>query len=393
MAIGNLSSVQNDIYLRGLEGLRPEFPMTAEGLEAKALAAMTPEAFAYVAGGAGGEHTMRANLEAFARRRIVPRMLREVVDRDVSVEVLGRTMPLPILTAPIGVLTLAHPDGEVAVAKAAARVGVTFIVSTASANPMEQVAAAAPDASRWYQLYWPRDPEIAESLVRRAERAGYGAIVVTLDTWTLGWRPRDLELAHLPFLKGVGVAQYFSDPVFRAKLAAPPESSPQAARDAILFWAGLFGNPALRWSDLARLRSWTSLPILVKGVCHIDDARAARAAGAQGVVVSNHGGRQVDRAIAALDALPGIADAVGDELTVLFDSGIRCGADVLIALALGADAVLIGRPYVYGLALGGEAGVEHVLRMLLGDLDASLALAGYRSVRELDRAAIHARGS
>ncbi len=388
MATGNLSDVQNEIYLRGLGGARPALPMTADGLEASARAAMTPEAFAYVAGGAGGEHTMRANLEAFAKWRIVPRMLREVAGRDLSTEVLGRTMPLPLLTAPVGVLTLAHPDGEVAVAKAAARVGVTFVASTASANPMEQVAAAAPDASRWYQLYWPRDPEVAESLVRRAERAGYGAIVVTLDTWTLGWRPRDLELAHLPFLNGIGVAQYLSDPVFRAKLAAPPESSPEAAREAIQLWAGLFGNPGLRWSDLALLRSWTSLPIVVKGVCHPDDARAARDAGAAGVVVSNHGGRQVDRAIAALDALPGIAEAVRDRMTVLFDSGIRCGADVLIALALGADAVLVGRPYVYGLALAGEAGVEHVLRNLLGDFDASLALAGYRSVRELDRGAL-----
>ena len=388
MAIGNLSDVQNDIYLRGLAGARPDLPMTAEGLERRAREVMTPEAFAYVAGGAGAEHTMRANLEAFAKWRIVPRMLREVTGRDVAATVLGRTMPLPILTAPVGVLTLAHPEGEVAVAKAAARVGVTSIVSTASANPMEEVAAAAPDASRWYQLYWPRDPEIAESFVRRAERAGYGAIVVTLDTWTLGWRPRDLELAHLPFLRGVGVAQYFSDPVFRSKLARPPEESLEAARDAIMFWAGLFGNPALRWADLRMLRGWTSLPIVVKGIAHPDDARAALDAGAAGVIVSNHGGRQVDRAIASLDALPAIADAVGANATVLFDSGIRCGADILIALALGADAVLIGRPYVYGLALGGEAGVEHVLRMLLSDLDASLALAGYRAVRDLNRSAL-----
>ncbi|MDB5043375.1 MAG: Lactate 2-monooxygenase [Candidatus Eremiobacteraeota bacterium] len=388
MAIGNLSDVQNDIYLRGLAGARPDLPMTAEGLERRAREVMTPEAFAYVAGGAGAEHTMRANLEAFAKWRIVPRMLREVTGRDVAATVLGRTMPLPILTAPVGVLTLAHPEGEVAVARAAARVGVTSIVSTASANPMEEVAAAAPDASRWYQLYWPRDPEIAESFVRRAERAGYGAIVVTLDTWTLGWRPRDLELAHLPFLRGVGVAQYFSDPVFRSKLARPPEESPEAAREAIMFWAGLFGNPALRWADIRMLRGWTSLPIVVKGICHPDDARAALDAGAAGVVVSNHGGRQVDRAVASLDALPAIADAIGSSATVLFDSGIRCGADVLIALALGADAVLVGRPYVYGLALGGEAGVEHVLRILLGDLDASLALAGYRAVRDLNRSAL-----
>jgi lactate 2-monooxygenase len=388
MAIGNLSDVQNDIYIRGLAGARPDLPITAEGLERRAREVMTPEAFAYVAGGAGAEHTMRANLEAFAKWRIVPRMLREVTGRDVAATVLGRTMPLPILTAPIGVLTLAHPDGEVAVAKATARVGVTSIVSTASANPMEEVAAAAPDASRWYQLYWPRDPEIAESFVRRAEPAGYGAIVVTLDTWTLGWRPRDLELAHLPFLRGVGVAQYFSDPVFRSKLARPPEESPEAARDAIMFWAGLFGNPALRWADIRMLRGWTSLPIVVKGICHPDDARAALDAGAAGVIVSNHGGRQVDRAVASLDALPAIADAIGASATVLFDSGIRCGADVLIALALGADAVLVGRPYVYGLALGGEAGVEHVLRMLLGDLDASLALAGYRAVRDLNRSAL-----
>jgi isopentenyl diphosphate isomerase/L-lactate dehydrogenase-like FMN-dependent dehydrogenase len=383
--VQNLSDVQNAIYFAGLSGTRPALPMSAAGGEAAAREVMTPEAYAYVAGGAGGEHTVRANVAAFDRWSIVPRMLRQVVQRDTSTTVLGQTMPTPLMTAPLGVLSLAHPDGETAVARATAALGVTSIVSTASSYALEDVAAAAPGAPRWFQLYWPRDPEVAESLVRRAGAAGYGAIVVTLDTWTLGWRPRDLELAHLPFLRGTGIANYLADPVFRAKLARPPEESADALGAAIQLWASIFGNPRLTWSDLRTLRTWTSLPIVVKGILHPDDARAAIAEGASGVLVSNHGGRQVDRSIGALAALPAVVDAVRDDAAILFDSGIRCGADILIALALGADAVLVGRPYAYGLALAGQAGVEHVLRCLLADLDGSLALSGCSALTELTR--------
>jgi isopentenyl diphosphate isomerase/L-lactate dehydrogenase-like FMN-dependent dehydrogenase len=388
MAKASFSGVANEIYFRGLGGERPPLPMTYAALEAAARDVMTAEAFAYVAGGAGDEHTMRANVDAFAAHAIVPRMLREVVERDLETDVLGTSMATPVLTAPIGVLSIVHDDPEVAVARAAAKLGVTSVLSTAASTALETVAEAAPGAAQYYQLYWPKDMELAESLVRRATAAGFRAIVVTLDTWSLGWRPRDLALGHLPFLKGLGIANYLSDPVFRSRLKAAPESSAEAMTAAVFTWAGTFGNAALSWSDVARLREWTTLPIIVKGVCHPDDARAALYAGSAGIIVSNHGGRQVDRARAAIDCLPDVARAVGERATVFFDSGIRCGGDILVALTLGAHAVLVGRPFVYGLALAGQSGVEHVLRNLLADFDASLALAGYRTAREAHGSAL-----
>jgi isopentenyl diphosphate isomerase/L-lactate dehydrogenase-like FMN-dependent dehydrogenase len=384
MPVFDPAGVQRAIYFNGLSGTLPALPMTAEGWEAAARERMAPEAFAYIAGGAGSEHTVRANLAAFERRRVVPRMLREVGPRNFTTTVLGKQLSFPLLAAPIGVMSLAHEDGELAAARATSKLGLTQIVSTAASRALEDVAAAAPDGSRWFQLYWPKDVEVAESFVRRADLAGYEAIVVTLDTWSLGWRPRDLALAHLPFLRGNGIANYLADPVFRSKLRREPEESQAAFTEAVMLWAASFGNPALRWSDIKRLREWTTLPIVLKGILHPDDARAALDAGVDGIVVSNHGGRQVDRSIASLDALPAVAAAVAGKASVLFDSGIRCGGDILIALALGAQAVLIGRPYVYGLALAGEEGVAHVFRCLLADLDASLALAGRDSVAALD---------
>ncbi|MGH3753782.1 MAG: lactate 2-monooxygenase [Pseudonocardiaceae bacterium] len=381
--MAHFGDFQSEIYLRGLAGERLDLPMTADGLEAAARDALPAEVFSYVAGGASTERTVAANREAFTRWRIVPRMLRGVTKRDLSTTVLGTPMTAPVLTAPVGVLGMVHPDAECGVTRAAAALGLTSVLSTASSTTVEDVAAAAPDAHRWYQLYWPRDPELAESLVRRAEAAGYRAVVVTVDTWSLGWRPRDLQLAHLPFLYAKGIANYLSDPVFRARLDAPPEESAQAMQLAVRAWAEVFGNPALGWPDLSLLRAWTRLPILIKGICHPDDARAALDHGADGVVVSNHGGRQVDGARAALDCLPDVLAAVDGRAPVLLDSGIRCGADVLIALALGAQAVLLGRPWVYGLGLAGQRGVEHVLRVVLGDLDLTLALAGYARPSEL----------
>lgn len=384
----HFGDLQREIYLRGVAGERPDLPMTADGLEAAARAALSPEVFGYVAGGASTERTVAANREAFARWRIVPRMLRGITERDLSTTVLGTPMLAPILTAPIGALGQVHPDADLGVTRAAAALGLTSVLSTLSSVTLEEVATAAPDAGRWFQLYWPRDPEVAESLVRRAEAAGYQAIVVTVDTWSPGWRPRDLQLAYLPFLRAECIPNYLSDPVFRSRLDAPPEESAQAAQQAVRTWLELFGNPTLSWPDLSLLRSWTRLPILIKGICHPDDARAALDHGADGVVVSNHGGRQVDGARAALDCLPDVLAAVDGRAPVLCDSGIRCGADVLIALALGAQAVLLGRPWVYGLGLAGQRGVEHVLRAVLGDLDLTLALAGYASPAELDGASV-----
>ena len=387
--MGNFGDLQNEIYFRGLSAELPALPMTAAGLDAAAKRSLSAQAYAYVTGSASSERTADANITAFDRHRIVPRMWRgsSAPDgRDLRTTVLGTELAAPVLTAPVGVLELVHPAAECAVAEATKGLGIGTVVSTASSTPMEDVAAAAGDW--WFQLYWPADDEVARSLVERATTAGAKAIVVTADTPGMGWRPRDLELAHLPFLQAKGLANYFSDPVFRSRLNAPPEASEEARQMAVLAWIGMFGNHTLRLKDLARLQEWTDLPVVVKGVLHPDDASALLDTGATGVIVSNHGGRQVNGAIAALDALPGVAAAVGDRGTVLFDSGIRCGADVVIALALGADAVFYGRPWVYGLGVAGKAGVEHALRCLLADVDLTMAMAGIGSVADIDAAVL-----
>jgi lactate 2-monooxygenase len=369
-----------EIYARGLGGETPAIPVAVADLEAKAMAAMDPKAANYVWAGAGTEDTIDANVEAFRRHRIVPRMLRDVSSRDLSTTVLGTAMPAPLLVAPIGVQQVVHPDGELATARAAAALGVPMIASTASHFALEEIAEAGGEAPRWFQLYWPNDPELARSMVERAERAGYGAIVLTVDTFIPGWKPRDLQQAWLPFLNGLGVANYFQDPVFRSRLEKTPEEDPGMATGQFL---GVQANPALNWDDLAQLREMTSLPIVVKGIQHPEDAREAVRRGVDGIVVSNHGGRQVDGAIASIDALPPTAEAVGGELAILFDSGIRGGADALKALALGADAVCLGRPYLWGLALEGQAGVEAVLKMVLAELDLTMALCGLTRPEEI----------
>jgi lactate 2-monooxygenase len=376
------SDFQNDIYGGGEA---PPFPVRWRELEAAGSAAMTPEAADYVAGGAGGEDTVRANREAFDRWRIVPRMLREVGTRDLATTVLDTRLPAPVLLGPVGVQQIIHPDAEVATAAAAGSVGVPYVHSTAASTSIEDAAASNGDGPRWFQLYFPRHRDLAASFVARAEAAGYEAIVVTLDTLMLGWRPRDLGRAYLPFLRGIGLANYTSDPVFTSRLDGDSMETTVAA------WIETFANPDLGWADIAWLREQTGLPLLVKGVNTAEDARRALDAGVQGLIVSNHGGRQVDGAMAALDALPDVAAAVDAEVPVLFDSGIRTGADAVKALALGARAVLLARPAMWGLALGGEDGVRHVLRTFLGELDNTLAMAGYRSPRELTRAALRAR--
>ena len=372
-----------EIYAKGmLAGERPTLPIGWAELEERARESLDERAIAYTFGGAGSEDTMRANLEAFRRWRIVPRVLRQDLSkRDLSIELLGTRMPAPVLLAPIGVQTLLHDEGELASARAAAAVGLPLITSTASATPLEEIAEASGDGPRWFQLYWPNDDELAASLVRRAEAAGYSAIVLTVDNYLPGWKPRDLQQAYLPFLEGIGIAQYLSDPVFRSGLEKPPEEDIGAAVGHFL---GVFANPSLTWERLDWLRGTTSLPVVLKGILHPDDAREARERGVDGIVVSNHGGRQIDGAIASLDALPPIIDAAGDGIAVLLDSGIRSGADVFKALALGADAVLVGRPYLWGLALDGQDGVESVLRGLLAELDLTMTLSGFTRTSEID---------
>jgi lactate 2-monooxygenase len=407
---------QFEVYVAGARGSYPKVPVSTDRLQVAARAAMTPEGYAYVAGGAGREETVRANREAFERWRIVPRVLRDVSVRDTAVEVLGTPSSSPFVLCPIGVLEMAHRDADVAVARAAAAEGIPFVFSNQASRPMEEAAAAMGDAPRWFQLYWSTSDELVASLVSRAERCGCSAIVLTLDTTMLGWRVRDLDLAYLPFLRGKGIAQYTSDPVFVEALQETLRQEPPpggritaAAISTLLAQAGSFpgsrltnmrsglaraavrrfvetySRPSLSWDDLAFLRERTRLPILLKGVLHPGDAAAAIEHGMDGIVVSNHGGRQVDGAIATMDALPGVVDAVAGRVPVLLDSGVRSGADVFRALALGASAVGLGRPYVWGLATGGEEGVREVVRDVRADFDLTMGLAGVASVRDLGR--------
>ena len=419
MGTGRTTSVgretQSRIYRDGALGRRPVVPVGPDRLERAAQRAMSRAAWAYVAGSAGQERTVRANREALDRWRLVPRMLRDVASRSTEVELFGQRLPSPLLLAPVGVLEMASRGADVAVARAAAEVGTPMVVSTQGSVPMEVTARALGSTPSWYQLYWSSDRDLVRSLVRRAEAIGSTALVVTLDTTLLGWRPRDLDLGSLPFARGLGIAQYTSDPVFtelvRRRAAQPrtgpsPRPTPAALRTlasvarahpgstranlrsalpraAVETFLDVFADPSLTWDDLAWLRDLTALPIVLKGVQHREDAALAVRHGMDGVVVSNHGGRQVDGAVGALDALPGVVEEVAGRVPVLFDSGVRSGADVVTALALGARAVLVGRPYVYGLALAGRAGVVEVLQHLQAELDLTMGLVGVRTPAEL----------
>lgn len=410
-------AMQSRIYRAGALGRRPKVPTTPQRLEAAARAAMSEAGYAYVAGSAGQERTARANLAAFDRWGIVPRMLTDVSVRDQSVTLFGRTHPSPFLLAPIGVLEMAHREADIAVARAAAATDVPMIFSTQASRPMEETAATMGDAERWFQLYWSSDDDLVESLVARAEAAGCSAIVVTLDTHVLGWRARDLDLGFLPFARGLGIAQYTSDPVFRRLVAERaerrstgerPRPTPGAVRTllsmtraypgrfstnlrsplpraAVETFLDVFSRSSLTWGDLSFLRERTRLPVLLKGIQHPDDAAKALGHGVDGIVVSNHGGRQVDGAVASLEALPGVVERVGGRVPVLFDSGVRSGADAFVALALGARAVLVGRPYVYGLALAGADGVRDVLLHLMAELDITMALTGCATLSDVTR--------
>ncbi len=405
---------QAAIFTRGMAGKRPSVPVLFPALEEAARKRMSKEAFAYVAGGAGQEQTILANRQAFDRWKIVPRMLRDVSVRDLSCTVLNQPLSAPLLLAPVGVLGLAHKEADLAVAKAAAALGVPMIFSNQASVSMEDCSAVMEAGPRWFQLYWSKSDELVQSLVSRAEACGCQALVVTLDTTLLGWRTRDLGLGYLPFLHGKGMAQYVSDPVFRRLLKDfSPAKSKQTvnfysvrallnmlqaypgsffknlrsgeAVAAVRFFISTYSRPSLTWEDLQFLRSITKLPILLKGIMHVQDAQLAVDHGMDGIIVSNHGGRQVDGGAGMMDVLPGIADAVGSRLTVLADSGVRSGADIFKALAAGAKAVCLGRPYVYALALKGQAGVQEVVYNLLAEFDLTMGLAGCKSPAEIDR--------
>ncbi len=371
---------QNAIYNAGLSGVIPKLPVDYATLEQRASAAMPPSVLGYVQGGCGDEFTQDNNAHAFRHWGMTPRMMVDCSKRDLSVELFGMRLPSPIFMAPVGVIGICTQDGhgDLAAARASAETGVPLMASTLSNDPLESVAGALGETPGFFQLYTPKDKALAESLVRRAEAAGYKGIVVTLDTWVTGWRPRDLNVANFPQLRGAVLMNYFSDPVFRAMLAKPPEEDGAAA---VRQWAGVFGK-VLTWDDMAWLRSLTKLPLILKGICHPDDARRAIDAGADAIYCSNHGGRQANGGIAAIDMLPGVVAAAGD-VPVLFDSGIRSGSDVVKAIALGARAVGVGRPYAYGLALDGAAGAAHVLRCLLAEADLLMAVNGWPTIADV----------
>ncbi len=438
---------QGAIYRAGARGRRPAVPTDPRELERRARSAMSGHAWAYVAGGAGAEATVRANRAAFDRWAIVPRMLRDVSTRDLSVELLGRRLPAPVLVAPLGAAGLVRRDADLLIGAAASEVGVPYILSNQGSSPMEATAAAMGEGPRWFQLYWTTDEPLVDSLIRRAERIGAEALVVTLDTTMLGWRPQDLDRGSLPFARGIGIAQYTSDPRFmeivRARLAVGPGAAGSGAagsgaagsgaagsgeagsgearhtrssepgrvtlgalrtlasiareapggfldnlrspvtRAAVETFLEIYSKPSLSWADIATLPGRTRLPVLLKGILHPDDAVRALEHGVAGLVVSNHGGRQVDGAVAALDALPEVVAAVAGAVPVILDSGVRSGADVVKALALGATAVTLGRPHVYGLALDGQAGVRAVLENVVAELDLTLGLSGFASLSDL----------
>ncbi|OZD63538.1 alpha-hydroxy-acid oxidizing enzyme [Rhodococcus sp. 05-340-1] len=377
----NFSDHQLGIYAAGMFAQQtPSITTNLARLEDQAAKTLSPEALGYIVASAGSGSTARANRAAFDRWAITPRMLRSSAARDHACTVLGTDMPAPLLIAPVGIQTLAHPDGELATVRAAAELGVPYIHSTQASHSFEQIAEAGGDAPRWYQLYWPTDESVLLSFLQRAKDTGFTTLVLTLDTTLLGWRPADLDRGYLPFLANLGIENYLTDPAFQAGLGQPVEENPVAAA---MHWAQMFPNPGLSWKNLAFLREHWSGPIVLKGICTVGDAREAAAHGVDGIVVSNHGGRQIDGARASLDALRSIVEAVGGELTILFDSGVRTGADMAKALALGADAVLLGRPFLYGLALGGQEGVAHVLRCLLAEFDLVTSLSGHTGAGEL----------
>nr|WP_198955598.1 MULTISPECIES: alpha-hydroxy-acid oxidizing protein [unclassified Frankia] len=387
--MANFGDYQFEIYLNGLSGVMPTMPMTYAELEERGSRALDPWLLSYVAGGAGDEHTQDLNVSVFDDWGLIPRMLVDGSQRDLSVELCGMTLPSPLLMAPVGVIGVCAQDGhgDLAVARASARTGVPMIASTLATDPLEDVASQLGETPGFFQLYTPNDRELAESLVHRAEKAGFKGIVVTLDTWVPGWRPRDLTRSNFPQLRGLALENYFSDPVFVSRLARPPREDLQAA---VGTWALTFGNPSLTWKDLTWFRSMTSLPLILKGIMHPEDVRRAVDGGVDAIYCSNHGGRQANGGLASLDMLPDVVEAAG-EIPVVFDSGVRSGDHVVKALALGARAVGVGRPYVYGLALGGEDGVVHVLRSLLAEADLLMAVDGYPRIADLGPAALRRR--
>ncbi|GAA0319665.1 lactate 2-monooxygenase [Oceanobacillus oncorhynchi subsp. oncorhynchi] len=355
--------------------IQDSFPIGTVQLEAAAKHALPAEVFGHIRSGAGGEETLRKNREAFEKYSIVPRFLRNVSEVDTSIRILGKEYASPLMVAPIGHLKMVHEEPDFAVANVAASMNIPYIQSTVTARSIEEVSEAVPHGPKWFQLYWSHNDAISYSMAERAEKAGYEAIVVTVDTMILGWREDDMRHQYSPLKKGYGKANYVQDPAFQEGL--------KDGQDEIESIIENLHHPSLHWDNITELRQRTKLPIFLKGILHPEDAKQAINAGIDGIIVSNHGGRQMDGIIPSLEALPAIREAVGPDFPLLLDSGIRRGADVIKALALGADAILFGRPYTYALALQGEAGVQKIFANLAQEVAVSMALSGAKSIEEV----------
>ncbi|MGM9944917.1 MAG: alpha-hydroxy acid oxidase [Lysinibacillus sp.] len=367
---------KEDLLLKNINGDKP-FPICFDDLE-KAVADKIPAGpYGYVRSGAGGEESLRNNRNAFAKYSIVPRFLTDVSNPDTSIELFGKKHPTPFLFAPVGMNKMAHEDGELAVVRAAEKLEMPYIQSTVSSYGLEEVAAVAPNHTKWFQLYWSTNEEIAYSMAARAEAAGFEAIVLTVDTVMLGWREEDVRNQFSPLKLGFARGNYVNDPVFTASLK---DDSFEAYVEGML--ANIF-HPTLNWDNVRELKRRVNVPVLIKGILHPEDARLALEAGVDGIIVSNHGGRQLDGVIGSLDALPSIVEVAGGRVPVLLDGGVYRGIDALKALALGATAVCIGRPFVYGLAYAGEHGVYQVMQNLYSEFKVSMGLAGQRTIAGL----------
>lgn len=405
---------QRKIFIDGFAGRKPSTPVSYAGLEEKARRLLPPEAFAYLAGGAGSETTIDANRRALDQVKIHPRMLGGVQEVSMQQPWRAHTLPAPFMLAPIGVLEIAHRDGDLAEARACAALNVPMIISSQASHPMEAIAKQLGSTPRLFQLYYSKSKELSQNFIRRAEAIDCSAIVVTLDTTLLGWRLRDLSLGYNPFIMGKGIAQYYSDPVFNslpdpviADAAKPPLTldlirnlmslnnripggfiqnfTSGSAMKAARKFTAIFSNPGINWDDIKLIREWTSLPIYLKGILRPDDALKAAAIGVDGIIVSNHGGRQIDGSVSSVEALPAILAAVKDKLDVWLDSGIRSGSDVYKCIAMGATGVLIGRPYAMALACNGQQGIVDCLTNIMSELELHMALSGCHTITDINQ--------
>ncbi|GAA94811.1 uncharacterized protein L969DRAFT_97226 [Mixia osmundae IAM 14324] len=380
------SLYQREQFLKGTRGETSIVSAQPTKLQAATKEKLTDKGYLYAVSNAGEGWTDQANRQAFFNWKIIPRMLVDTNERDLSVDLFGHKLPNPLLFAPIGINSNYHPDAELIPARVAGELGMGYCLSTAASRSIEDVAKANGNGPRFFQLYWPHDPEITTSLLTRAHKSGYDACILTVDTWQLGWRPTDIDVSNYSFYYGkTGNQMGTSDPAFMKKYGKELEKDPSRWIDKAV-WHG----KAHSWKELpALIKEWKKIsgdkPFLLKGIQSTEDALKAVEYGCDGIVVSNHAGRQVDGALGSLDALAEIAPIVGDKLTIIYDSGVRTGADVFKAIALGAKAVLFGRLWIFGMSAGGYEGCMHVTKCLLADLDILMTVGGFPSLRDITR--------